>query len=92
MNGKFEEASIGIFAYDKNIIPYLNNGIKFDSGIYVASISSDSPAKYAKLQEGDIIMADLREYIYKKNPGDEVTLTVLRDKIQIDLKIKLIKK
>ena len=90
MNGKFEEASIGIFAYDKNIIPYLNNGIKFDSGIY------------AKLQEGDIItkidgnklnkMADLREYIYKKNPGDEVTLTVLRDKIQIDLKIKLIKK
>ena len=55
MNGKFEEASIGIFAYDKNIIPYLNNGIKFDSGIYVASISSDSPAKYAKLQEGDII-------------------------------------
>ena len=23
MNGKFEEASIGIFAYDKNIIPYL---------------------------------------------------------------------
>ena len=44
MNGKFEEASIGIFAYDKNIIPYLNNGIKFDSGIYVACLLYTSDA------------------------------------------------
>lgn len=101
-DGKFEEASIGIFAYDKNIIPYLNNDIKFDSGIYVANISSDSPAKNAGLQQGDIItkidgnelnkMCDLREYIYQKSPGDEVTLTIMRNKKQMDVKIKLTKK
>ena len=32
-NWSFEEATIGIFAYDKNVIPYLNNGIKFENGI-----------------------------------------------------------
>lgn len=101
-DGKFEEASIGIFAYDKDVIAYLNNGIKFDSGIYVTSISSDSPAKYTDLKEGDIItkidgkglskMCDLREYIYQKRPGDEVTLTIMRNKKETDIKIKLTKK
>ena len=101
-DGKFEEASIGIFAYDKNVIPYLNNGIKFDSGIYVASISSDSPTKNAGLQQGDIItktdgkalnkMSDLREYIYTRNPGDEVKLTILRNRKQMEITIKLVKK
>lgn len=101
-DSKFEEVSIGIFAYDKNVIPYLNNGVKFDSGIYVASISVDSTAKNAGLQQGDIIlkidgkelnkMSDLREYIYTKNPGDEVSLLVLRNRKQMEIKIKLIKK
>ena len=27
--GKFEEASIGIFAYDKNVMPYIDNNLKF---------------------------------------------------------------
>ena len=31
--GKFEEAQIGIFAYDKNVIPYLSTGINFETGI-----------------------------------------------------------
>ena len=101
-DGKFEEAEIGIFAYDKNVIPYLKNGVKFDNGIYVASISADSPTKNAGLQQGDIItkidgknlnkMSDLREYIYTKNPGEEVKLSVLRDRRQIEIEIKLMKK
>ena len=74
--GKFEEASIGIFAYDKNVIPYLNTNIKFETGIYIAQISLDSPAITSGLQIGDVItkiddkslekMCDLREYIYTK--------------------------
>ena len=101
-DGKFEEASIGIFAYDKDVIPYLNNSVKFDSGIYIASISADSPTKNAGLQQGDIItkidgkelnkMSDLREYIYTKNPGDEVKLTVLRNGKQMEITTKLVKK
>ena len=101
-SGKFEEANIGIFAYDKNVIPYLNTNLNFDSGIYVAQISLDSPAFYSGLQIGDVItkidnnslekMCDLREYIYSKNVGDIVTLTVLRKKKKKNVEVKLSRK
>ncbi|MBR3673609.1 MAG: trypsin-like peptidase domain-containing protein [Clostridia bacterium] len=100
--GKFEEASIGIFAYDKNVIPYLNTNIKFETGIYIAQISLDSPAITSGLQIGDVItkiddkslekMCDLREYIYTKKIGDKVTLTVLRNNKERNVEIKLSKK
>lgn len=101
-NGRFDEASIGIFAYDKNVIPYLNSNINFDTGIYVAQISMDSPAYRSGLQIGDIItkiddvklekMCDLREYIYSKNIGDIVKLSVLRNNIERLVEIKLSRK
>lgn len=100
--GKFEEASIGIFAYDKNVIPYLNSNLKFDKGIYVAQISLDSPAHKTDLKIGDVItkidniqidkMCDLREYIYTKNVGDIVSLTVLRNNKEDNIQVKLSKK
>lgn len=100
--GKFEEASIGIFAYDKNVIPYLNSNIKFDTGIYVAQISMDSSAYKSGLQIGDVItkidntalekMCDLREYIYGKNIGDNVNLTILRNNREIQIGVKLLRK
>ena len=101
-DGKFEEASIGIFAYDKNVIPYLNSNIKFDAGIYIAQISMDSPAFNSGLQIGDVItkiddvvlekMCDLREYIYSKNIGDTVKLTIFRNNNEKTIEVKLSKK
>lgn len=101
-DGKFEEASIGVFAYDKDVIPYLNSNIKFDTGIYIAQISMDSPAFNSGLQIGDVItkvddvvlekMCDLREYIYSKNIGDTVKLTIFRNNKEKTLDIKLSKK
>ena len=101
-DGKFEEASIGIFAYDKNVIPYLNSNIKFDAGIYIAQISMDSPAFNSGLQIGDVItkiddvvlekMCDLREYIYSKNIGDTVKLTIFRNNKEKTIEVKLSKK
>lgn len=101
-DGKFDEASIGIFAYDKNIISYIAPNIEFQNGIYVEQISEDSPAKKTDLKVGDIItkiddielvnMCDLREYIYTKSPGDEVSLSILRNKTNLTMKIKLSKK
>ena len=98
-DGKFEEASLGIFAYDKNIIPYIDAKLDFKQGIYVAQISLDSPATKTDLQVGDIIlkiddlnlekMCDLRCYIYTKSPGDEVTLTVYKNKKQQQIKVTL---
>ncbi len=99
---KFEEASIGIFAYDKDVIPYLNSNINFDAGIYVAQISLDSPAYTSGLQIGDVItkiddvplekMCDLREYIYSKYIGDTVTLTVLRNNRERTVSVELSRK
>ena len=101
-NGRFEEASIGIFAYDRNVIPYLNSRINFETGIYVAQISMDSPAFRSGLQIGDVItkiddvalekMCDLREYIYSKNIGDTVKLSILRNNREKTIDLKLSKK
>lgn len=100
--GKFEEASLGIFAYDKEIIPYVAPDIQLDKGIYVAQIALDSPASKTDLKVGDVIekiddlsltkMCDLRCYIYTKKPGEQVTLTVYRDKKERQIVITLGKK
>lgn len=96
---KFDEGYIGIFAYDKEVIPYLDSSIEFENGVYVVDISLDGPAKNSGLNVGDIItkidnneinkMSELRNYIYKKSPGDTVTLTVLRNKKTSEIQIKL---
>ena len=102
--GKFEEATIGILAYDKEVIPYLNSNfnLNFDKGIYVAQILKNGPASNTELKEGDIIekiddieldtVNDLREYIYSKNPNDEAILKIIRGKIEKQIKIILGKK
>lgn len=96
---KFEEASLGIFAYDKQIIPYINSEIEVNKGIYIAQISLDSFAIKSGLKIGDVItkiddleltkMCDLRCYIYTKKPGEEVTLTVLRNGKEQQIKVTL---
>lgn len=102
-NDSFDEASIGIYAYDKDVIPYMNSSnSNFSQGIYVAKIIVKGPADSTDLKEGDIItsidnielntMNDLKSYIYSKKPNDEVTLKVNRGKINKNIVIKLGKK
>ena len=98
-NGEFSEANLGIFAYDKEVIPYLDSSIDFNSGIYVAQISADGPSYNSGLKTGDIItriddisinkMSELRSYIYTKNVGDQVNLTILRNDREKVITIKL---
>lgn len=102
--GNFEEATIGIYAYDKEVVPYLNTKLNnnFQKGIYVAQITSNGPADNTELKNGDIItsidnielntMNDLREYIYTKKPNDEVNLKIIRGKINKEFNIVLGKK
>ena len=97
--GNFEEATLGIFIYDQDIAQYLSLSSNVINGIYVSQVVVNGPAYGTDLKEGDIITSidnvqlrtinNLREYLYKKNPGDEVILNVLRGKINKDVKIKL---
>ncbi len=99
---KFEEATLGIFAYDKNIIPYIDEKAEVTQGIYVGQIALDSNAAKTGLKIGDVItqiddlklnkMCDLRCYIYTKKPGDEVNLTILRNNKEQQIKVTLGKK
>jgi len=101
-DGNFEEAYLGIFAYDSSMISYLESDIDFDKGIYIAKISTYGPSKNSGIKIGDIItkiddisinkMSELRRYIYTKKIGDEVELTILRNKKEYNIKIKLGKK
>lgn len=89
----------GVFAYDKEIIPYIDGSVDVKKGIYIAQISLDSPAAKSGLKIGDVItkiddlelnkMSDLRCYIYTKSPGDEVSLTIYRNRKEIQLRVKL---
>ena len=98
----FEQATLGVYAYDKEVIPYLNNSINFGRGIYVAQILKNGPASNSELKEGDIIvsidgnelntMNDLREYLYSKNPNEMVSLQISRGKVNKNLNIILRKK
>lgn len=100
--GKFEEASLGIFAYDKNVIPYLNRNLQLETGIYVVQVKANSPAARHGLKQKDILlsidgiklnkMCDLRCYIYEKKPGEKVTLQILRGQKEIKVEITLAKK
>ena len=96
----FEEAFIGISAYDKEVIPYLSSfSTTFDKGIYVAQITPNGPASRTDLEEGDIInsidgveintMNELREFIYGKRPGDTVHLRIARGKINKTIDVVL---
>ena len=85
---KFNEAFLGISAYDKEVIPYMASTPNFTSGIYVVHISENSPAISSGIQNGDIItsidnvsinnMIELKEYIYSRVPGDTISINVSR--------------
>lgn len=99
---KFDEAFLGIYAYDKEVIPYMASTPNFTSGIYVVHITDNSPAISSGIQTGDVItsidnvsvnnMIELREYIYSKKPGDTVSINISRGYVTRSFEIVLTKK
>ena len=97
--GEFKEAYLGIFAYDGSIMSYVNKNINLASGIYIEKIAEDGPASKTDLRKGDIItkiditsvnkMSELQEYIFSKNPGDEIILSIIRNNKERQIKVVL---
>lgn len=98
--GKFDEARLGVYAYDKNVIPYMQS--KSDTGIYITKVVEKTAAEKSGIKKGDIIlsidnqklerMCELRRYIYTRKSKEEVTLSILRNNKQMEIKVKLDKK
>lgn len=86
-DGSFTETYMGLFAYDKSVIPYVDGNLNIDKGVYVAYVDEKGPAYGAGVRIGCIIrqvdgidintMMQLREYIYSKSPGDTINITHL---------------
>ena len=101
-NGSFEEATLGIYAYDSEVAEYMNLKNKSLSGIYVSQILPNGPASNSDLKVGDLItnidgkrlktINDLREYIYSKEPENEVVLKILRNEREREINVALGKK
>ena len=76
---------MGVFAYDKELIPYINKELKIEEGIIVVDVDKNGPAYKSGLKEGCIItkldeqkvntMLGLRSYLYTKKPNDTVAVT-----------------
>ena len=102
INDTFNEATLGIYAYDSDVAGYLNLKNKINKGVYVSKIIINGPSYLSELKEGDLItkidekqlvtINDLREYIYSKSPGNIVTLNILRGENQKNITITLGKK
>ena len=89
IDNKFSEAYLGLYAYDSEILPYVDSKSSDIPGIYVASIINGGPAEKADIMVGDIItkvdnipitkMIELREYLYTKIPGESLRVEVSRN-------------
>ncbi len=100
--GKFEEAWLGIYGYDKEAIKYLDSELEIENGIYVAQVAVDGPLVNLDIKEGDIItkiddteiskMNDLKKYIYSKNPKDMVKLYIQRAGKESEVEVELANK
>ncbi len=97
--GEFKEAYLGIYAYDGSVMSYVKHSIKLSEGIYIEGIIQNGPASETELRKGDMIiridntsvnkMCELQSYVFSKNIGDEITLTVIRNNKQKQVKIIL---
>lgn len=83
-NGTFNEAYLGLFAYDREVVPYIDSSINISYGIFVARVDRDGPAYAGGIRPGCLItsvdgkrintMLELRRLLYSKEPGDNITV------------------
>lgn len=90
---------LGVSLVSVNAYSARTNDLAVDSGAYVAEVTADGPAAEAGIEQGDIVTAvdgediasadgliiALREHAV----GDEVTLTVVRGKDEMEVKVTL---
>ncbi len=95
-NGTYEQPYLGITGLDvEEVLAKYETDFNAEKGVYVYQIYTDSPAAAAGMKEGDIITAidgeevddmnALKQRLISYKPGDQVTLTVERQKQEISV-------
>lgn len=97
--GNVQKGILGITTVPLNSPYAQENRIKEIEGVYVAGVEEDSGAFDAELKEGDIIkkidnveirkFPDLIGYIASKRPGDELLVSILRNKELLEVPVTL---
>ncbi len=97
--GNVQSGILGITTIPVNSQYAAEKGVDDINGVYIDGVEEDSGAYEAGLQSGDVIVgiddinvrrfADLTGYISAKRPGDEVLVTVARDKDLVELAVVL---
>ncbi len=97
VKGEFSKVYLGIRGVE--VANYVNNyeELGAEEGVLVHQVTPDSPSANGGLKSGDIIVAlddtvisnmrQLQRELYKYRPGDEATLGIVRDKMNIDINI-----
>lgn len=95
--GEIKRAYLGISSSE--VPPAAASQLGRDSGAVVASVPGDGPAADAGLRQNDLIVeidgkavnnpGDVSNIVESKQPGDEVTIKVLRNRKEQTVKVKL---
>lgn len=98
-DGKVVRAYLGILGGDIDRTLARGLGLDSNQGVIINNVEPDTPAEEAGLREGDVIRtlngkaiqsyANFRTTIATSNPGDEVTLGILRDGNAMDVEVEL---
>lgn len=99
--GEFKRSYIGIrgASVEDFLQAYPDGDLGTKTGVYIVQIYTNSPAAKAGLREGDVIvgldgnkietMTQLISTLFRYRPGDEVELSVIRDRRPMTVKVTL---
>lgn len=88
-HGQFRPTVLGVSGLDREMASYISPDYEIDRGVVLIDIDPKGGAHDAGLREGDVIthingkeintMLQLRTELYKNLPGEQVTMTYLRE-------------
>jgi Do/DeqQ family serine protease len=97
--GTVQRALIGVSIRDVDANLSQEKELQVEQGVYIAGVNASGAAAKGGLKTGDVIVkadgkpientAQLQEYLGRFRPGDEVSVTFLRDNISKDTQLVL---
>lgn len=99
-NGEYSEAFLGIQGVDvQRYEKSTGTDLGIESGVFITNVTKGSPADEAGIREEDVItkidgekveqISGLKKSLLGRRPGDEIELTIIRDKKEMKKNVKL---